>query len=89
MFIYEYFKFAVDIEKSLTCFLSFMSLHGGFLGGSDGKESACRVGDRGVIPGLGRSPGEENATYSLAWRILQIEEPGGLQSMRMQRVGHN
>ena len=26
-------------------------------GGSDGKESACSVGDLGLIPGLGRSPG--------------------------------
>ena len=30
----------------------------GFPGGSDGKESACNVGDPGLIPGLGRSPGE-------------------------------
>ena len=29
----------------------------GFPGGSDGKESACNVGDLGSIPGLGRSPG--------------------------------
>ena len=28
--------------------------------GSDGKESACNVGDSGSIPGSGRSPGEEN-----------------------------
>jgi len=28
----------------------------GFSGGSDGKESACNVGDLGSIPGLGRSP---------------------------------
>ena len=32
----------------------------GFPGGSDGKESACNVGDLGSIPGLGRSPGEGN-----------------------------
>ena len=32
----------------------------GFPGGLDGKESACNVGDRGSIPGLGRSPGEGN-----------------------------
>ena len=30
----------------------------GFPGGSAGKESACNVGDLGLIPGLGRSPGE-------------------------------
>ena len=29
-----------------------------FLCGSDSKESACRVGDSGLIPGSGRSPGE-------------------------------
>ena len=31
-----------------------------FPGGSDGKESACNVGNLGSIPGLGRSPGEGN-----------------------------
>ena len=30
----------------------------GFLGGSNGKESACNAGDLGLIPGSGRSPGE-------------------------------
>ena len=42
----------------------------GFPGGSDGKESTCNVGDLGLIPGLGRSPGEGNATHTsiLAWR---------------------
>ena len=32
----------------------------GFSGGSDGKESACDAEDLGLIPGLGRSPGEGN-----------------------------
>ena len=32
----------------------------GFPGGSDGKASASNAGDPGSIPGLGRSPGEEN-----------------------------
>ena len=34
---------------------------------------------------------EQMATYSsiLAWRIPWMEEPGGLQSMRSQRVGHD
>ena len=31
-----------------------------FPGGSDGKESACNAEDLGLIPGLGRSPGEGN-----------------------------
>ena len=30
----------------------------GLPGSSDGKESACNGGDLGLIPGLGRSPGE-------------------------------
>ena len=30
----------------------------GFSGGSAGKEFACNAGDPGLIPGLGRSPGE-------------------------------
>ena len=63
----------------------------GFPGGSDSKESACNVGDPGSIPGLGRSPGDGNGYHSsiLAWRIPWTEEPGRLQSMRSQRVGHD
>ena len=33
----------------------------GFPGGSAGKESACSVGDLGLIPGLGRAHGEGNS----------------------------
>ena len=32
----------------------------GFPGGSDGEESACNVGDQGLVPGSGRSLGEGN-----------------------------
>ena len=32
----------------------------GFPGSSDGKESACNTRDPALIPGSGRSPGEEN-----------------------------
>ena len=32
----------------------------GFSGGSDSKESTCNAGDLGLIPGLGRYPGEGN-----------------------------
>ena len=31
-----------------------------FPGGSEVKASACNVGDLGLIPGLGRAPGEGN-----------------------------
>ena len=33
---------------------------GSFPGGSDGEVSACNAEDLGLIPGLGRSPGEGN-----------------------------
>ena len=60
-------------------------------GGSDGKESTCSAGDLGSIPRLGRYPGEGygNPLQYSAWRILWTEEPGGLQSMESQRVGHD
>ena len=35
--------------------MAFGLLTSGFPGGSDGKESACSVGDPGSIPGSGRS----------------------------------
>ena len=40
--------------------LKMLTTHQGFPGGSDGKESACNVGDLSSIPGLGRYPGEGN-----------------------------
>ena len=46
-------------------------------GGSDGKESACNVGDSGLIPSLGRSPGEGNGN-PLQYSCLEnpmTEEP--------------
>ena len=63
----------------------------GSLGGSHNKESSCNVGDVGLIPGLGRCPGKGMATYchTLIWRIPRTEEPGTLQSLGSQRVGHN
>ena len=63
----------------------------GFPGGSDGKAAACIAGDLGLIPGSERSPGEGMATHSstLAWKIPWMEEPGRLQSMGSQRVGHD
>ena len=42
----------------------------GFSGGSAGKESACNVGDLGLIPGLGRSP-EEGNSYPLQYSGLE------------------
>ena len=64
-----------------------------FSGGSAGKESARNVGDLGSIPGLGRSPGGGRAWQStpvfLPGESPWTEDPGGLQSMGLQRVGHD
>ena len=51
-----------------------------FPGDSVVKNLPSNTGDMGLIPGLGRSPGEENATHSsiLAWEIPWTEEPGRL-----------
>ena len=42
----------------------------GFACGSAGKECPCNVGDLGLIPGLGRSPGEGNS-YPLQYSGLE------------------
>ena len=62
-------------------------------GSSDGKESACNAWDPGSIPGSGISPEKGRASHSSilenAWRIPWTGEPGGLQSMGSQIVGHD
>ena len=61
-------------------------------GGSDDKELVCKVVDLGSIPGLGKIP------WRRAWQPTSVflpgespwtEEPGGLQSMGLQRVRHD
>ena len=63
----------------------------GFPGSLSGKESAGNAGDPSWIPGSGRSPGEGNSypLQFLSWRIPWTKEPGRLQSMELQRVGHD
>ena len=52
--------------------LVIVKLHqGSFPGGSEAKASACNVGDPGLIPGLGRSPGEGNGN-PLQYFCLEI-----------------
>ena len=59
-----------------------------------GKESACNAGDEadaGSVPRSG-NPLEEEMTIDsriFAWRIPWEEEPGELQSIRLQREGCN
>ena len=76
----------------------------GFPGGAVVKNlpaNAGDTGDVGSVPGSGRSPGVGNGNllqYSclensmdsiLAWKIPWTEEPGRLQSLGLQRVGHD
>ena len=66
----------------------------GFPGGASGKNPPANAGDIrdvGLIPELRRFLEEGMATHSstLAWRIPQMEKPGGLQSMEPQRVRHD
>ena len=63
----------------------------GFSGSSTDKESACSAGDLGLIPGLGRCPGEGNDNplqYSCLGNPLNIGA-WQVQSMGLQRVGND
>ena len=63
----------------------------GFLGGSDCKGSTCNVGDLGLTPGLGRSPGVGKG-YPLQYSCLENSTDRGafgLQSRGSQRVRYD
>ena len=56
-----------------------------------GKESACQAEDMGSIPGLGRSPGEENGN-SLQYSCLgnpMDKEAWQFTVHRVTKVGHD
>ena len=61
-----------------------------FPGGSVGKES-CNAEDLDLIPGQEDPLEKGMATHSsiLAWTISWTKEPGQLQFMGLQRVGHS
>ena len=65
-----------------TFIVSFI-VHQGFPGGSDGKESACSVGDLGSMPGLGRSSGGGHGNplqYSWVSLVAQmVKNPPAMQ----------
>ena len=62
-----------------------------FPGGSDGKEFACNVGDLGLIPASGRSPGGGHGNPLQCSCLKNPMERGTwqLQSTGLQRVGYN
>ena len=55
--------------KKNNKFINISVFKGGFPGGTNSKESAYNEGDPGLIPELGRSPGEGN-DYSLQYSCL-------------------
>ena len=74
-------RFIFKEDKVLSRPFSLLAVLSGFLGGSDGKESACNAGDLGSILRSDRSLGEENGNplqYSClensmdrgAWRAI-------------------
>ena len=96
-FILECFILLFTINKNITqisilLLLLFLSNNiRDFPGDSVVRNSPANAGDArdlGWIPGLEDPLEKEMATYSsiLAWKIPWTEEPGGLQSMGLQRV---
>ena len=63
----------------------------GFPGGSEGKESACSMGDLGSIPGFGRSPGRRHVTplqYSWVSLVAQtVKNPPAMWETQVQSLG--
>ena len=64
-----------------------LSLQVGFPGGSVVENPAAQSRSLGFNPWVGRIPWrrKRQATLVLAWEIPQTEEPGGLQSMGLQK----
>ena len=78
-----------------VCVLQSVVSNSGFPGGSVVKNlpaSAGDAGDKDLIPGLGRSHRERNGKpipVLSPGKIPWTEEPGELQPMGSQRVGHD
>ena len=61
----------------------------GLPGDSVVKNLPANAGAEGLTPGSGRSPGEENGNPLQDSCLENPMEPGRLQSMGSQRVGHD
>ena len=78
-------------EHRYKFYLKSVSINRGFPGGSVVKKLPANSGDVGSIPESGRSPegGNGNPLQYSCLENPQAEEPGGPQSMVLQRVGHD
>ena len=65
-------------SRGRECVCVSVSVCVGFPGGPDGKESACNVGDLGLIPGLGRSLG---GGHGNPLQYFCLENPHGQRSL--------
>ena len=77
-------KFLLTVGLHLTCLLSLIC-------SSVGKESACNAGELGLIPGLGRFPGERNGN-PLQYSCLENPMDRGAWQATVHgvtRVGHD
>ena len=83
-------KVTTKYKPSTTPDLMDLMLSQDFPGGSDGKQSTCNAGDSSLILGWEDPLEKDMDTHYiiLAWRIPWTDEPGRLQSVGLQRVGH-
>ena len=70
MWTSQKFNDSNDLISIERLFGEILLLDEGFLGGSDGKESACNAGDQALISGWGRSSEEGNG-YPFQYSFLE------------------
>ena len=80
----------MELSIFLLCLYIFLILLD-YPGGPDGKATVYNAGDRVQALGWEDPLDKEMAIHSstIAWKIPWTEEPGRLQSMGSQRVGHD
>ena len=77
-----WFKWEVRVHALETGIMLHLESRSVLPGDSDGKESACNAGGPGSIPGLGRSPGEENG-YPFQYSCLENSMDRGAWWVRL------
>ena len=86
LFSARYLHFSLQLLKRIYLTVHIL-LNFHFPGGSDGKASAYNGGRPGFNPWVRKEMAPHSST--LAWKIPWMEEPGRLQFVESQRVGHD